>query len=118
MTTILIIDNSTDTTELFRCLFSNDYQIFEAVDGQQGIEQFKAHHPDIIITELAMPVLDGFNLVRRVRQLSEKVKIIACSSYFSFPLERGKMLKAGANICLTAPVDVVELEEAVFNFSN
>ena len=69
---ILIIDDSATVRQAVRMpLQKGDYQCVEAVDGVDGLDKLKAERFDLIITDINMPNLDGFELIRQARQLPQ-----------------------------------------------
>ena len=70
MTTVLVVDDSAMDRRVAGGLLEKqgDWSILYAVDGQQALEQIELHLPDLVVTDLQMPVLDGLQLVARVRK--------------------------------------------------
>ena len=56
-------------------------KVIEAENGQEGLDLFKKHNPDFLITDIVMPRLDGIELIRGVRSINEKVPIIVISAF-------------------------------------
>jgi two-component system, cell cycle response regulator DivK len=80
----LVIDDSTDTRELYALVLELDgYVVAQARDGQDGLQQARALIPDIIITDLTMPIMDGWETIRRLRAdpRTQHIPIIACSGH-------------------------------------
>jgi CheY-like chemotaxis protein len=72
MKRILIADDKPNGRELVRTILENDgYEVFEATDGQQAVEKAHQLHPDLVILDLHMPVLDGFGAVEALRKEAE-----------------------------------------------
>ncbi len=98
MVKILIIDDEAPVRKMLKKLFEkNDYAVTEATNGRHGVELFKAHHFDLIITDLIMPEKDGLDTIGKIKELDPDVKIIAISGggrddpemYLDFALEFG-----------------------------
>jgi len=64
--------------DILPMLFKNSYY---ARDGVEGIEQFKLNKPDIIITDISMPHLDGISMLKVIKEIDENVKIIFLSGH-------------------------------------
>ncbi|MEW6737989.1 MAG: response regulator, partial [Acidobacteriota bacterium] len=94
MATIMIVDDEEPTRITLFAAFSNKYKIIQAANGQEGLQVFLQHKPDLIITDQNMPVMNGFDMVSGIRASDKKVKIIAFSGSYDYGLE--KMLEAGA----------------------
>jgi two-component system, cell cycle response regulator DivK len=79
---VLVIEDSDDTRDVFAAvLHLEGFTVEEARDGREGIEKAAQFLPDIIITDLRMPVMDGREMIRRLRadQRTRRIPIIACS---------------------------------------
>ncbi len=79
---VLVIDDSEDAREVYATVLRLDgFAVEEAIDGQQGLEKARRSLPDVIITDLEMPVMDGWETIRRLKadQRTRTIPIIACS---------------------------------------
>lgn len=65
--TILIVEDNNEMREFIRMILSHDYRIIEATNGQEGIRMANLDTPEIIITDYMMPVMDGMDMARRLR---------------------------------------------------
>lgn len=116
MTKILIIDDESSIRKLLNKLLSAEgYEILEAHNGNQGIELYKNHYPDLIITDLIMPDKEGLETIKELRKLSPDVKIIAISGggIANPEMYLDLALKFGAVRTLRKPIDNKILLSAV-----
>ena len=105
---ILVVDDEPQLTRVLRTgLKSRGYDVRAAADGLAGFEAFTDWHPDLVITDLAMPNVDGLELCRRVRAISQ-VPIIVLSAKGE---EKTKVeaLDLGADDFVTKPFGIDEL---------
>ena len=105
---ILVVDDEPQLTRVLRTgLTSRGYDVRVAADGLAGFETFTDWHPDLVITDLAMPVMDGLELCRRLRAISQ-VPIIVLSAKGE---EKTKVeaLDIGADDYITKPFGIDEL---------
>jgi two-component system KDP operon response regulator KdpE len=105
---ILVVDDEPQLTRVLRTgLKSRGYDVRTSADGLSGFETFTDWHPDLVITDLAMPVMDGLELCRRVRAVSP-VPIIVLSAKGE---EKTKVeaLDLGADDYVTKPFGIDEL---------
>jgi two-component system, OmpR family, KDP operon response regulator KdpE len=105
---ILVVDDEPQLTRVLRTgLTSRGYDVRAAPDGLAGFETFTDWHPDLVITDLAMPVMDGLELCRRLRAISQ-VPIIVLSAKGE---EKTKVeaLDIGADDYITKPFGIDEL---------
>lgn len=109
--TILIVDdcweNRTVITNLLQPL---GFHLVEATNGKEGLEKAIALKPDLVITDLLMPEMDGFELIQHLRQTPDiqDIKIIV-SSASVFEADQNRSLAAGSNTFLSKPIQADEL---------
>ncbi|MEH2401378.1 ATP-binding protein [Nostoc sp.] len=116
--TILIADDRWENRSVIVNLLEPvGFTVVEASQGEEGWEQTLAHKPDLIITDLVMPILDGFELINRLRE-SEQFKEIAiiASSASVFAIDQHKSIDVGANVFLPKPVEAETLLEMLRQF--
>ena len=118
MARILIVQRTKDISELFRYILREQNQIIETSDGNKAMKLFEQFKPDLIIIHTGLPQINGYSVVGQIRRLDPTVKIIATSSNFSHSSNLGKMREAGADLCLSMPVDPDRLRQEVQNLMN
>lgn len=108
---LIVDDDETGRNLLSRLLSSHDYQIIPAENGEQALELFREHTPDLIITDLNMPVMDGFQLAEAIRQdpKSAHIPIIYISALYRDMQSKVRAMDIGGNEYLTQPVNKDEL---------
>ncbi len=118
--TVLVVDDSTAIRKFVMfALRSNGLNVLTAQDGLDALETLARHSVDLVITDLNMPKLDGFGLVRKLRleQNSERLPIIILSSLSGeADVEAG--LEAGADAYLVKPFNQARLKYEVAKFLN
>ncbi len=110
---IVVIDDKWANRSVVSNLLSPiGFEVFEANDGQEGWEKILEVQPDLIVTDLLMPELDGYELIKRVRD-SENFKdiVIIVSSASVFETDQYRSLEAGGNTFIPKPVQATELLE-------
>jgi|ERR1700730_8486779 CheY-like chemotaxis protein len=111
MSKILVAEDNLPNRELIReILESCGHEVIEAEDGQQALERLKESTPDLILLDIQMPVLDGYAVVRELRQTPQfaKLKVLALTAY-AMQGDREKVLQAGFDGYLTKPIDTTLL---------
>jgi two-component system, cell cycle response regulator DivK len=81
---ILVVEDQEDNRQILRdLLLSVGYELIEAEDGEQGLAAAAAHHPDLILMDIQMPVLDGYETTRRIKAdpALRAIPVIAVTSY-------------------------------------
>jgi DNA-binding response OmpR family regulator len=109
---ILIVEDNQDTRELLHFYFTNaGYSVPTAIDGQEGLYMAKTENPDLIISDVSMPNINGIEMVRQIRADSTIAHIpIIMFTAIDSSME-GILSKAGANIVLRKPFDFDELQK-------
>lgn len=111
---ILVVDDHEDNRELLETFLSRrGFKVLTACNGLEAIMAAARDRPDLIIMDLAMPVMDGFAAVRLMRELpkSLNVPVIACTGYGA--THQPKAMQDGFNEFLTKPIDFDKLESAI-----
>lgn len=106
-TTILVVEDYEDTSLAMRlALEDQGYHILEAADGEQAVEVAARERPEIILMDLNLPKLDGFDATRRIRSNPDLsgVLIVAVTAYPDAD-HRARALDAGCNAYVTKPID-------------
>jgi CheY-like chemotaxis protein len=109
--TLLLVDDRWENRAVIsELLESIGFQIIEAHNGQEGLDRAKDLQPDVILADLAMPIMDGLEMTRRLRQIPElRNTVIIASSAFVFDYDRQESLDAGCDGFLPKPVQMKEL---------
>ncbi|MBL1198810.1 MAG: response regulator [Nostoc sp. GBBB01] len=111
--TILIADDKWENRSVILNLLEPvGFTVIEASQGEEAWEKVLAHKPDLIITDLVMPILDGFGFINRLRQWEQFQKIpIIASSASVFAIDQHKSIDVGADAFLPKPVEAEVLLE-------
>lgn len=75
MKKILVVDDNSSFSYCYQRMFSNRYQLVEASEGLEGLEKAFSERPDLIITDSEMPVIDGYEMIRRLREDNRTMNI-------------------------------------------
>jgi two-component system, cell cycle response regulator DivK len=107
---LLIEDNEMNRDMLTRRLEKRGFIVVVATDGAAGIAQAKAEKPDLILMDMSLPVMDGWEATKRIREDAEiaGVPIIALTAH-AMASDREKCLAAGCNDFDTKPVELPRL---------
>ncbi|MFN2108226.1 MAG: response regulator [Anaerolineae bacterium] len=114
---LYIEDNPGNRMLVQRILLVEDYEVFEAEDGPTGIEIALREKPDLILMDMNLPDLDGYELTRRMRAIPElaTTPIIAMTANV-MQGDREKTLAAGCSGYIPKPIDVDELPNQIARF--
>jgi signal transduction histidine kinase/DNA-binding response OmpR family regulator len=107
---ILVIDDKpVNRTFLVEALSNIGFSLLEARNGREGLTKLRIFVPDLIITDLIMPEMDGFEMIKRIRESENKRIIIIASSASVSQADQAEAFKAGCDVFLAKPVELGEL---------
>jgi CheY-like chemotaxis protein len=115
--TVLVIDDALDSLELVQAVLApSQARILTATGAQEALRLIALHRPDLIISDIGMPVIDGFDFIRKVRALPDRliasVPVIALTA-FSRKEDEQKVLAAGFDEFLAKPLVPAALLQTV-----
>jgi CheY-like chemotaxis protein len=77
---VLVIEDQKEIRRVIRrVLTAEDFEVLEAADGQEGLDLARENPPDLIVTDIFMPEMDGLEFIRTARKLNAQVRILAIS---------------------------------------
>ena len=111
---LLVEDNELNRDMLSRRLIKRSFEVQIAVDGRQGIDMARASLPDLILMDLSLPEVDGWEATRQLKadEATRAIPIIALSAH-AMAGDREKALAAGADDFDTKPVELKRLLEKI-----
>lgn len=115
--TVMIVEDYADSREVMKILIqSHGYEVIEAVDGSEAVEKFAIFHPDLILMDLALPIMDGVTATKIIRETEEldNVSIIALTGMGNASFE--KAIEAGFNGVLVKPLHFENLEPLLAHY--
>lgn len=116
MTKILIADDHSDDRQLYRAILeASGHTVVEAPDGQTALEEAMRARPDLIISDVLMPKLDGFQLCRELQRNGDlrRIPFIFCSAIYVQPEHMALAAELGVRRFLLKPIDAAALRQAV-----
>ena len=111
MTRILLVeDNEMNRDMLSRRLLRRGYEIAFAMDGQEAVDKATSERPDLILMDMGLPVIDGWEATRRIKAnpATRTIPVIALTAH-AMSADRDKALDAGCDDFDTKPVDIERL---------
>ncbi|EAK4108615.1 butyrate response regulator transcription factor BumR [Campylobacter jejuni] len=106
---ILVVEDEIKTREsLINVLSERFSKVIGAQNGDEGLKKFKKFKPDLVITDIAMPIMDGLDMAREIKEISDDVPIVVLSAYS----EKERLLRSidiSIDKYLIKPVDIEEL---------
>ena len=115
---ILVVDDQEDLRGVLRDLLTGSgYTVIEAADGEAGVTKAKSDHPDLILMDIQMPVIDGYEATRRIKAdpALKPTPVVAVSS-FAMKGDEEKARAAGCDHYVTKPYSPMQLLKLVRGF--
>ena len=115
---ILVVDDQEDLRGVLRDLLAGSgYTVIEAADGEAGVTKAKSERPDLILMDIQMPVIDGYEAIRRIKlqPALKPIPIVAVSS-FAMKGDEEKARSAGCDHYVTKPYSPMQLLRLIRGF--
>ena len=111
---LLVEDNEMNRDMLSRRLKKKGYDVVMAFDGQRGVEMASEETPDIILLDMSLPVMDGWDAAKHLKNndVTKSIPIIALTAH-AFSTDRNRVFEAGCNEFYTKPVKQAKLIEVI-----
>lgn len=117
---VLVVEDNRDNRELVvKILECNGYEAIEAVNGQEAIEKAKAENPSLILMDMYLPIMDGYEATKRIKIDGDlkDIPVIALTAH-AMKGDMEKALAAGCDDYITKPIDVRKLPKQIDRFLN
>jgi CheY-like chemotaxis protein len=111
---LLVEDNEMNRDMLSRRLLRRGFDVTLAVDGEEGVAMARAERPDLILMDMSLPVLDGWEATRRLKAdpATRAIPVIALTAH-AMADDRAKALEAGCDGYDTKPIEITRLLEKI-----
>lgn len=112
---ILVVDDNQDSRELVKKILSRKgYRLLEAADGEDALKKIANEKPDLILMDISLPKIDGYELTRRLKsqEAFKTIPIIALTAH-AMKGDREKALAAGCEGYLSKPINVREFPDQI-----
>ena len=109
---LLVAEDNPSNFKLVEVLLRRDYELVHAWDGRQAVDMFAEVHPDLVLMDINMPVMNGYEATAEIRKLSESVPIIAVTA-FAFASDEQKVLQSGFDGYMAKPINALQLRTQI-----
>ena len=110
--TILIAEDNESNYRLFQSILKRKYNLVHAWDGKEAVNLYKLHTPQIILMDINMPVMDGYEATREIRKLSLDVPIIAVTA-FAYASDEQRAMENGFDGYMAKPISAPQLRQQI-----
>ena len=112
---ILVTDDSKMARKMViktlqEALDDKNYEILEAQNGQESVDLYKEHNPNIVFMDLTMPVMDGFEALKRIKEFNENAKVVVISADIQ-KQAMDKVRELGALNFVKKPIDLKKMQQ-------
>lgn len=111
---ILIAEDNDNNYFLLHAMLEDEYELIHAHDGLEAVEMFKLHNPRLILMDISMPNMDGYEATKEIRKISTTVPIVAVTAY-AFASDKERIMSIGFNGYISKPINPVKLETEITN---
>ncbi|MCG3659903.1 PAS domain S-box protein [Aliarcobacter butzleri] len=116
MTLLYVEDDDNTREELEYFLEKKVLKLIVAKNGQEGLELFKKHNPDLVITDIQMPVMDGIQMIKAIKEINPQVQTVIATT-FSDVEYLFEAIKLNISNYLTKPLNLYALSETLYSIS-
>lgn len=110
---LFVEDSATIRVLISNFLHSKQFKnIYIAKNGTEGLEEYKKHKPDIILTDLTMPIMDGLEMSRKIKEIDEKIPILLITSHFEKEITEAA-IDIGIDAYLFKPLSLQRVEKVL-----
>lgn len=112
MKTILIVEDDFDIRNILTIYLERDYHVVSFSNGEDALEEFSLTNPDLVLLDIGLPEMNGFEVCEKIRESDRSIPIIFISARRE-EKDRSLGLKFGANDYFTKPFDISKLMECI-----
>ncbi len=116
--TILVVEDNQDSRELVvKVLKNKGYRMIEAEDGEEAIQKALTERPNLILMDISIPKIDGYEVVKRLKSMEEfrDIPIVALTAH-AMKGDREKFISRGFEGYISKPINIREFPEQVRNY--
>ena len=111
---ILIAEDNPSNYMLFESILKKDYHLIHAWDGMEAVRLFREHEPHLVLMDINMPELNGYEAVQEIRKISSSVPVIAITAY-AYASDEAKIMASGFDGFTPKPINANLLRSKIIN---
>lgn len=109
---MLIAEDNESNFILYENMLSGSYEIIHAWNGEEAVQLYEQNTPDVILMDINMPKMDGYEATAEIKRMNPHVPIIAVTAY-AFATDKERMLESGFNGYASKPINLTKLKEEI-----
>lgn len=110
--TILVAEDHASNYRLIESILKKNYNLVHAWNGEEAVAMFKEHNPQLILMDINMPIMDGYEATKEIRKFSTKVPIIAVTA-FAYASDEQKVMENGFDAYMAKPINANQLRRQI-----
>ncbi len=108
--TILLVENDIDLIQVYKEILElHEFDVQTAFNGEEGVEKFKQTKPSLVIMDGDMPVLNGFEAFKQIKEIDKNANVVIVTGFTEFELKSQEVVKLGLIKVISKPLGVDEL---------
>lgn len=112
--TILIAEDNESNYKLFETILKRNYTLIHAWDGEEAVQLFKQHNPHLVLMDINMPKMDGYEATKIIREMSPEVPVMAVTA-FAYAEDEQHILNSGFDAYTSKPIQAELLQKQIVN---
>ncbi len=112
--TILIAEDNDSNYRLFETILRRDYRLIHARDGEQAVELCRTEHPHLILMDINMPVMNGYEAAAEIRKFAAEIPIVAVTAY-AYASDEQKIMQNGFTGYMPKPINAPQLKKQILD---
>ena len=111
---LLVAEDNPSNYKLVEVLLRRDYDLLHAWNGKEAVELFEQYRPHLVLMDLNMPVMDGYEATREIRKISSDVPVLAVTA-FAFASDEQKVMQNGFDGYMPKPINAKQLKGQILD---
>ena len=116
--TILLVENDIELIQVYKEILElHEFDVQTAFNGKEGVEKFKQTKPSLVIMDGDMPVLNGFEAFKQIKEIDKNANVVIVTGFTEFELKSQEVIKLGLIKVISKPLGVDELLNLVKKYT-
>ena len=107
---VLVVEDDLDLIGIYKEILElHDYDVYTALNGKEGVEKFKQIKPSLVIMDAEMPILDGYQAFKQIKEIDKNANVVIVTGFSEFEPKSQEAIKLGLIKVISKPLGVDEL---------